>query len=52
MRGLVRLLYQLARLVNDLTTLASGNPRRIARRAGNKLLGRTLIRRLWLPWRW
>lgn len=45
-------LYRIARLVNDLQTVLSGNPRRVARRAKNKLVGRALgragfWRRLW-----
>ena len=40
-------LYWLARFMNDITTLASGNPKRIARRAKNKLLGRTLVKKIW-----
>jgi hypothetical protein len=50
--GLVRSLYRAARIANNVETLASGNPRRIRRRAKNILLGRTLgragvWRRLW-----
>jgi len=41
-RQLVRLLYRLTRLLRDVEVLSSGNPRRIARRARNKLLGRLL----------
>jgi len=46
-------MYAAARLANDLSTLASGNPRRIARRARNKIVGRALGRAgLWrLLWR-
>jgi len=46
-------MYAGARLANDLSTLASGDPRRIARRAKNKIIGRALGRAgLWrLLWR-
>jgi hypothetical protein len=46
-------MYAAARLANDVSTLASGNPRRIARRAKNKIVGRALGRAgLWrLLWR-
>ena len=37
-------MYSAARLANDLSTLASGNPNRIARRAKNKIVGRALGR--------
>jgi hypothetical protein len=45
-------LYRAARLLGDAQALTSGNPKRITRRAKNKLLGRTLgragvWRRLW-----
>lgn len=46
-RGLVSLAYRTARLLNDVTTLLTGNPVRIARRLKNKLLGRSLVRRVW-----
>jgi hypothetical protein len=39
---LVRSLYRSARFANDLETLASGHPKRITRRARNKLVGRAL----------
>jgi hypothetical protein len=42
--GLARTLYRAARLANDAEVLASGNPRRIRRRAKNILLGRALAR--------
>jgi len=46
-------MYAAARLVNDISTLASGDPRRVARRAKNKIIGRALGRAgLWrLLWR-
>jgi len=43
-RSLVSGLYRTARLANDFTVLASGNPRRITRRAKNKIVGRALGR--------
>jgi hypothetical protein len=43
-RGLVSNLYRTARLANDVSALASGNPRRIARRARNRIVGRALGR--------
>jgi hypothetical protein len=46
-------MYAAARLANDVSTVASGNPQRIARRAKNKIVGRALGRAgLWrLLWR-
>lgn len=46
-------MYAAARLANDVSTLASGNPNRIVRRAKNKIIGRALGRAgLWrLLWR-
>ena len=41
-------LYRAARFSNDMGTIASGKPSRIARRAKNKILGRILARlRFW-----
>jgi len=50
---MVSQMYAAARLANDVSTLASGDPRRIARRAKNKIVGRALGRAgLWrLLWR-
>jgi hypothetical protein len=35
-------LYKMARTMNDLETIASGNPKKILRRGKNRLLGRLL----------
>ncbi|MFN2581917.1 MAG: hypothetical protein ABR498_04150 [Candidatus Dormibacteria bacterium] len=43
-RSLVSNMYRAARLANDISTLASGNPHRIARRAKNRIVGRALGR--------
>lgn len=43
-------LFKLARLVRDLEVVASGNPKRLARRLKNLLLGRLLGRAG--VWRW
>ncbi len=40
-------LYQLASAANDIEKLAGGDPKRIARRAKNKFIGRRLIRKAW-----
>jgi hypothetical protein len=45
-------LYRSARVLGDMQAVASGNPKRIERRAKNKLIGRALGRsgvwdRLW-----
>lgn len=41
-------LYRAARLLGDYQALASGNPKKIAKRVGNKLIGRKIVRRMWL----
>lgn len=43
-RSLVSEMYRAARIANDVSTLASGNPHRIARRARNRIVGRALGR--------
>lgn len=50
--GLARFLFRSARTAADIEALASGSPKRIGRRAKNKLIGRALgraglWRRLW-----
>ena len=42
----VSFLYQLARAANDIEKLSSGDPKRIARRAKNKYIGRKLVRKV------
>jgi hypothetical protein len=45
-------MYAAARLANDVSTLASGNPHRIVRRAKNKIIGRALGRAGLWRWLW
>ena len=47
MGKLVSFLYKLARQANDVKVITSGNPKRIARRVKNKIIGRKLIRKIW-----
>lgn len=52
MRSLTSHLYRTARLVNTASTIASGHPKRIARRGKNIAVGRSLgkagvWRKLW-----
>lgn len=49
-RSLTSQMYRAARLSDNLSALASGNPRRVARRAKNVLVGRSLGRAG--VWRW
>jgi len=37
----------MARVANDISKLASGDPKKIVRRVKNKILGRKLIRKIW-----
>jgi len=46
--SLVSSLYKIARIANDVSTLASGNPKRISRRLVNKMIGRKIISKLYL----
>jgi len=46
MSKLVSFLYKLARTANDAETLASGDSKRIAKRAKNKVVGRKLMKKL------
>jgi hypothetical protein len=46
--GLVSSLYKIARIANDVSALASGNPKRIGRRLVNKMIGRKIASKLYL----
>ena len=50
--GLVSMLFRLARLSADAKAVASGDPKRVGRRAKNKLIGRTLGRAGLWRWLW
>lgn len=43
---LTSFLYRMARLSRNAEVIASGNPKKMARRVKNKMLGRTVVRRL------
>ncbi len=43
----VSFLYKLARAANDVEKIASGDPKKIARRAKNKYVGRKFVKKLW-----
>ena len=46
--SLVSSLYKMARIANDVSALASGNPKRISRRLVNKMVGRKIASKLYL----
>ena len=46
MSSIVRLIYKAARTANDVSKVSSGKPSRIAKRAANKAVGRSLISKL------
>lgn len=49
--GIVSFLYRLARKANDLETITSGKPKKVARRVKNKALGRKINPKLYkFPW--
>jgi len=43
----VSFLYKLARIANDVKVITSGDPKKVARRIKNKIIGRKLIRKIW-----
>jgi hypothetical protein len=51
-RSLTCQLYRAARISDNISAIASGDPRRIARRAKNVTVGRALERGGFWPWLW
>lgn len=51
-RSFTSQLYRAARISDNISAIASGNPRRIARRAKNVTGGRALGRRGFWRWLW
>jgi len=47
MGKLVSGLFKLARVVNEIPKVASGDPKKIIRRVKNKIIGRKLIKKIW-----
>ena len=39
--------YRVGRVLGDVSAVASGNPRRVMKRAANKIVGRTVVRKMW-----
>ena len=46
MSKLVSFLYKIARTANDIEKLSSGDPKKIANRAKNKVIGRNIMKKL------
>ncbi|MBA7528745.1 hypothetical protein ES705_20935 [subsurface metagenome] len=47
MNKLISNLFRLARRLTDIKAVASGDPKKIIRRAKNKYIGRKIIKKLW-----
>ncbi len=48
MAGIISALFKIARIADDVRALSSGNPKRIGKRYANKLIGRKIVRRIYL----
>jgi hypothetical protein len=42
-----RSLYRGGSMLGDISAVASGDPKRVMRRAANKVLGKSVIRKAW-----
>jgi hypothetical protein len=42
-----RSLYRVARILGDVQAAKSGSPKKVAKRAANKVIGRKVVRRVW-----
>jgi len=43
----ISFLFSLARRLTDIKAVASGDPKKILRRAKNKYIGKRIIRKIW-----
>ena len=43
----ISFLFNLARRLTDIKAVASGDPKKIIRRAKNKYIGRKIIKKIW-----
>jgi hypothetical protein len=43
----ISFLFNLARRLTDIKAVASGDPKKIIRRAKNKFIGRKIIKKIW-----
>lgn len=47
MSSLRSALYRWARILGDVQAVTSGDPKRIAKRYANKVIGRNVVRKIW-----